>query len=245
MTIRRLFVISFAALSLAAVPSFAQMSSSSSSTNTQNAATAQAGKAVAKAQADVNKIQSDMVKIHARIRAQMLAKPEWSAVVNARKQAEQNLDQVKKTVLATIRNKDDYKNLAKEREQARQTMSEAGADPSSPEVQKAADTYVKDGFAIKQMEMAALKDDPRYDDAYKQLEAADAKMKELDAQVDQAQKDDPEYQTAEKQLETAKTALAGARTQLAQAAKQDRDARAAQAKARQNQQGGGGTSVFR
>lgn len=246
MTNRRSFSISFAILcSLLIVPTFGQMSSTTSN-NSQNAATANASKAVAKAQGDVNKIQSDMAKIQARIRAQILAKPEWAAVVNAKKQAEQNLDTVKRSTLASIRNKDDYKGLVKDREAARQTMTDNSSDPNSPEAQKAANDFVKSSFAIKQMEMAALKDDPKYDDANKQLEAADAKMKELDDQVKQAEKDDQEYQAADKQLETAKNALQTARTQLAQAAQQERTQREQQAKSRQQQQGGGGGSgLFR
>jgi len=221
----------------------AQTSSSNRSAQ-QNSQSQMAGKQVAKAQADVNKIQSDMNKIRAKVRAQVLQKPEWASVVNEKKAAEAALEAARKNALNAVKNKPDYKTLQKARDDAQQVVTQSnqsGSQVTAIELEKASKTVIDNGFAMKNMETAALKEDPKYAEATTQVEAANAKMKEVDSQVDVALKDDKEYDSASKQLETAKNSLNAAKTQLAQARQQEEQARQAQAKSRQQQDSNGGS----
>jgi len=250
MTIRKSLTTAALALALggfAAAPTFAQSSAVRSGASTTNTQSQQAGKAVNKAQADLNKLQQDINKITTRVRTQLLAKPEWSQVVAAKHTAETSADAARKAALVTVHNKPEYKALVKERDDAQQVVTAYNTPGSSvpqADFDKASNTLVTDGFAMKKMEMDALKEDDKYKEAATQLEAANAKMKEVDAQVQATLKDDAEYQGVLKQVDAAKTSLANAKTQLAQARQQEEAARQAQAKAREQQQNsGGGGSV--
>src|SRR6185312_7547458 len=135
----------------------------------------------------------------------------------------------RRTALAALRNKPDYKAMAKEREDAQQIITQfnsPGSQISQADFDKASNTMVTDGFGMKKMEMDALKDDPKYAEANTQLETANAKLKEAESQVDVMLKDDQEYQAASKQMDSAKTALTAAKSQLTQARQQEEQARA-------------------
>ena len=240
--IRHSIAVAFLALFACVTPALAQQSSSSrgnsNMSNQQNSPVATNQKAVSQAQAEVTKAQADINRITSRVHAQVLAKPEWASVVAAQRQAQLAVDSAKRTVLNVVHNKQDYKDLTKEREQAQTAMSQANADSkgNDADAQKAADSFMKASFAMKQLENTALKDDTKYDEAKKQLEAADAKLRELDPQVKQALNDDPEYQTASKTLEAAKTKLDAAKKQLAQAVQSEHSNRNQQSKSRQQGQ---------
>ena len=144
-------------------------------------------------------------------------------------------------MLATLRTKEEYKTLAKERDEAAATVNAANApntQVSDEDAKKAGDLMVNDGFAMKKMEMDMLKEDSKYTEASAQLDSINAKMRELDGAVDLALKDDKDYQDDEKKLDQLKTSLASAQTALANARKSEEAARLAAAKNRQ----GGGTS---
>jgi hypothetical protein len=245
MTIRR--SLSTAVLGLCtvvAVPAMGQQSSSTARNN-QNTQSQTAGKQVAKAQADVNKLLTDLNKLRAKVRVQVLAKPEWAQVMNSKKAAEATVDAARKNALSGLRNKPEYKALQKERDEAQQLVTNfntPGSQVSQADFEKASNTVVTDGYAMKKMETDALKEDPKYAEAITQLDSANAKMKEAESQVDVALKDDQEYQNASKQLDSAKTTLATAKTQLAQARQQEEASREQQAKSRQQQQSGGGST---
>jgi hypothetical protein len=239
MTFRR--SLSIAALSLAviaAVPAMGQ-----TAVSTQNSASATAGKAVNKARADMNKVQGDMARIRAKLRNDIMTKPEWATVVAAKKAAETNVEAARRTALATLRVKEDYKNLLKERDEAASTVTASNAPNSQvpdEDAKKAGDVMIRDGFAIKKMEMDTLKEDAKYTEASAQLDSVNAKMKELDGAVDLALKDDKEYQESESKLAALKTNLTQAQAQLAQARKSDDASRLAAAKAREGGGGSGG-----
>ena len=237
--IRHHLPIALLVLFVSMTPALAQQSPprSNTGTNTQNGPLSQANKTVQQSQISVNKAQADVNRITARVRSVVLTKPEWASVIAAQKQAQMAADSAKRAALNVVHNKQEYKDLAKQREEAQTAMSQANADSkgNDAESQKAADTFMKVSFAMKQMENAALKDDSKYDEAKHQLEAADAKMRDLDPQVKQALNDDVEYQTASKALDAAKTALDAAKKQLAQAAQADRTQREQQSKNRQQQ----------
>src|SRR4051794_3699493 len=106
MTIRKSLTTAVLALcTTVAVPAMAQTSSSNRSNTQQNSQSQQAGKQVAKAQADVNKLQADLGKLRAKVRGQVLQKPEWATVVNEKKTAEAALEQARKTALNNVKNK--------------------------------------------------------------------------------------------------------------------------------------------
>jgi hypothetical protein len=235
----------FALCTVAVIPAMAQSTSMRSGVNQSNSASATAGKAVSKAQAELGRLQTDLGKIKARVRSQILAKPEWAQVTADRKSAETALDSVRKSALDALHNTANYKALSKSRDDAHQIVNAhdaVGSQISQGDFDNASNAFVSDGIAMKKMEADALKDDAKYAAASTQLEAANARMKEADGQVELALKDDPEYQNAAKQLESAKTALTAARAQLAQARQQEEQTRFQQAKVRQQQQqqGGGG-----
>lgn len=246
MTIRKSVstaVLTFAFCGLAAVPAFGQTSSGRSNTSSSNSQSAQAGKAVGKAQADLNKLQAETTKITARVRAQILAKPEWAQVVAGKRSAEAAADTARKAALVTVHNKPEYKALLKEREEAQQVVTAFNAPGSQvpqADFDKASSAIVNDGFAMKKMEMEALKEDEKYKEAAAQLDAANAKMKEVDAQVQASLKDDAEYQNVSKQIDQAKTTLASAQQQLKQARQAEEQTRLQQSKQRQDSVGGSG-----
>jgi hypothetical protein len=236
MMFRRSFAVAVLTLAVAAaVPAMGQVSGSSS--NTPVSASAAAGKAVNKARADISKLQGDMAHIRAKVRNDIMAKPEWASVVAAKKAAETNVEAARRTTLATLRSKEDYKKLSKDRDDAAATVTASNApnsQVSDDDAKKAGDAMVNAGLAMKKMEMDSLKDDPKYAEASTQLDSINAKMKELDGAVDLALKDEKDYQDSETKMTALKTQLAAAQTQLAQARKSDEATRSAAAKSREN-----------
>jgi len=241
MMFRRSFAV--AALSLAvtaAVPAMGQVSGSSA--NAAPSASQQAGKTVNKIRGDISKMQGDMARIRAKVRNEIMVKPEWASVVAAKKAAETNVEAARRTALATLRTKEDYKKLSKDRDEAAAVVTASNApnsQVSEEDAKKAGDSMVQNGFAMKKMEMDTLKEDTKYTEASAQLDAINAKMKELEGAVDLALKDDKDYQDAEQKLTALKTSLVSAQTQLAQARKGEEAARLSAAKAREGGSGSG------
>lgn len=242
--------LTFAAAALAVgaitvMPAAAQYSGTSSTTTHQNTQSMTAGQAVSKVQAQINKLQGDMNRLRNTARAQVLAKPEWASIVAAKRKAEADLDSAHRAALATVHNRQEYKDLAKERDDAENqiTASNSGGEKlSDADVQRLTNVIFNNGLAIRKMEQSALQDDPKYTDAKTQYDAANAKMADLDSQVDLALRDDKTYQTDSTQMEELKKQLATARMQLAQAIKSEEQQREAAAKARAQSGSSGGYS---
>jgi len=238
-----------AALALAVSTAVPAMAQTSSSTSSQNSASATAGKQVNTIRQEMNKLTSDMARIRLKLHNDMMTKPEWASVVAAKKAADTNVEAARRTILATLRTKDDYKALAKERDDAAATVNAANAPNtqiSDDDAKKAGDVMIRDGFAMKKMEMDLLKEDSKYTEAAAQLDSINAKMKELDGAVDLALKDDKDYQDDETKLGQFKTTLVSAQTALATARKSEEAARLAAAKNRQNSGvSGGGSGGYR
>jgi len=244
MTFRRsLSVLALAIAAAVAVPAMGQ-SSGSSSTSAQNSQSMQAGKQVNQTRQEIQKTQVEMMRIRAKVKTDLMSKPEWASVVAAKKAAETNVDAAKRVVLTALRNKEEYKNVAKEREAAQATVTASNAPNttvSDEDAKKAGDLLVQDGFALKKMEMDALKEDAKYTEAMSQLDSINAKMKELDSAVDLAVKEDKDYVADEAKLVQLKTQLTGQQAQLAQARKAEEDARI-QAEKSRSSSGGSGSS---
>lgn len=229
--------------SLAALPASGQLrpSATYNPNNNQNSATAQAGKQVNEARQNVQKIEQQIAKIKTRVKAQLLAKPEFTSINAEFKRAQKAFDDAKKQALASLHNKPEYQAMLKEREEAiakRDAAGSGGAQVSDEELNKANDTIFKDGQALKKMENGALADDAKYQDAKTKLDAAKSKVDEVDNQVTEALKNDAEYQQDLQSLDQAKQQLEQARQQMAQAAQQEQQAREAAAKARSQSTGG-------
>jgi uncharacterized protein (DUF1330 family) len=212
--------------------------------NNQNSATAQAGKQVNEARQNMQKIDQQIAKIKTRVRAQLLAKPEFASANGEYKRAETALEQSKKQALTALHNKPEYQALVKEREEAMAKRDSAGAaggtTVSDEELNKANDTIFKDGQALKKMDDRALADDAKYQDAKTKRDAAKAKVDEVDNQVTEALKNDAEYQQLVQSLDQAKQQLEQARQSLAQAAQQERQQREQENKSRSQSSGFGG-----
>jgi chromosome segregation ATPase len=230
--------------SLAALPASAQVRSSTTynPNSNQNSATAQAGKQVNEARQNVQKIEQQIAKIKTRLRAQLLAKPEFTSINAEFKRAQKVFDDAKKQALALLHNKPEYQAMVKEREEAmakRDAAGSGGAQVSDEELNKANDTIFKDGQALKKMEDRTLADDAKYQDAKAKLDAAKSKVDEVDNQVTEALKNDAEYQQELQSLDQAKQQLDQARQQLAQAAQQEQQQREQAAKSRSQSTGAG------
>src|SRR5207237_1356348 len=114
-------------------------------TTAQPSASATAGKAVNKARAEINKMQGDMARIRAKLRNDIMSKPEWGSVVAAKKAAETNVESARRTTLATLRAKEEYKKLSKERDDAYAIVTASNApnsQVSEEDAKKAGDAMV-------------------------------------------------------------------------------------------------------
>lgn len=247
MTVCKLLACGMLAIgSISVVPAQAQFRGSSSSynsSNNQNSATAQAGKQVNEARIGVQKIEQQITRIKTRVRAQLLAKPEFAAATQEYKRAETAFDQAKKQAMNTLHNKPEFLAMTKERDEAmakRDAAGNGGAQVSDDELNKANDIIFRDGQALKKMEDRALADDTKYQDAKTKRDAAKVKVDEVDSQVADALKADSEYQQLTQSLDQAKQQLEQARQQLAQAAQQERLQREQEAKSRSQSAGSGG-----
>ena len=235
----------FALGSIIAIPASAQRTPpyNPNSSNNQNSATAQAGKQVNEARQSVAKVEQQIARIKTRVRAQLLAKPEFASVNAEYTKANSAVEMARKQALNALHNKPEYQKLQKERADAQakvDSSNSGGQQVTDAELQQANDTVFKDGIALKKMETQALADDAKYQDAKVKADAAKSKVDAVDSQVNEALKNDTDYQQLTQQLDQAKQQLEQARQSLAQAAKSERQQREQEAKTRSGSTGSGG-----
>jgi hypothetical protein len=189
-----------------------------------------AAKAVQDAQVVLKKAQADQQKARDKVKTQLKAKPEWATVTSDLAKAEADLKTAQRNAINAVHSKPEYVDLQKQKEDADKVRQNAqkttpGGDDkvSDTDLAAAQDTYVKASLAMRAMEKKGLADDQAYNDAKARLEGFNAKMAELDAEVDDSLKNDTDYQalvqataTAQDQVDQAKNALAQARIELAQ-----------------------------
>jgi len=217
-------------------------SSSSSRDNNQNSASVQASKQVTLIKQDIQKLQLQQNKIRAKLRAQLLAKPEWASINAEVAKAKAAYDAAVKPAMARLRARPEYKALLKKRDDAQAIRDKANTDPTSvsnDELNKALRDYQEASIAMIKMEKEALETDPKVTDAKAKYDDAKAKLAQLDSQVNDTIKSDPEYLALEQQITQAKDQLVGAQQQLAQARQQELDQREQEAKQRQQSQRSG------
>ena len=189
-----------------------------------------AAKALTDAQVVLKKAQADVQKARDKVKTQLKAKPEWATVTADLAKADADVKSTQRAAIIAVHNKPEYVDLAKQREDADKVRQAAqGAAPgtndkvSDDDLNKANDTYIKSSIQMKAMEKKGLADDQAYNDAKARLDGFNAKMAELDAEVDDMLKNDTDYQalqqavaTAQQGVDTAQDQLAQARIQLAQ-----------------------------
>ena len=188
-----------------------------------------AAKAVADAQVVLKKAQADVQKARDKVKTQLKAKPEWSTVTADLAKADAEMKSTQRAAIIAVHNKPEYLDLAKQREdadkvrQAAQGTTAGGDKVSDADLAQATDSFIKAAIQMKAKEKKALADDQAYNDAKARLDGFNAKMAELDAEVDESLKNDTDYQalqqavaTAQQQVDAAKDQLAQARLQLAQ-----------------------------
>jgi hypothetical protein len=189
-----------------------------------------AAKAVQDAQVVLKKAQADQQKARDKVKTQLKAKPEWATVTADLAKADADVKTSQRNAINAVHGKPEYVDLAKQKEDAdkvRQGAQKAtpGSDDkvSDADLAAAQDTYIKATIAMKAMEKKGLADDQAYNDAKARLEGFNAKMAELDAEVDDSLKNDTDYQTlvqataaAQQQVDSAKDALSQARLAMAQ-----------------------------
>ena len=213
--------------------------------NRNDSPVAQASKAVQDAQLAVNKAQADLNKLRNKVKADLLTKPEWASVNQELAKAQADMKTAQKNAMTTAQNKPEYKALLAQRDEAQKVrqQSQAAATPGSDDAKvsasdlaKADNDYISAGLAMKAMEKQVLADDQAYNDAKARLDAANSKLAQLDAQVDESLKGDQDYTTAQSGVQTAQDALTQAKEQLVQARQQIAQQRISEAQSRTQSQ---------
>jgi hypothetical protein len=194
----------------------------------QQSPVAIAAKGVQDAEVGLKKAQADVQKVREKVKTQLKAKPEWATITTDLSKAESDVKSTQRAAILAIHNKPEYVELVKQREDSdkiRQSAGKTGSDDkvSDSDLAQANDTFIKASLRMKAMEKQGLADDQAYNDAKARVEGTNAKMAQLDAEVDEALKNDTDYQTlqmavatAQQQVDTAKEQLTQARQQVAQ-----------------------------
>jgi hypothetical protein len=185
-----------------------------------------AAKQVQTAETGLKAAQALVQKARDKVKAQLLTKPEWAGVKADLTKAEADEKSSERAAIAAVRAKPEYMALVKQRDESQKVRdaARAGAVPGSDvpkvsdaELGEAEQNYMKAGVSMKTMEKQALADDQPYNDAKARMEAANAKLAQLDAEVDEALKNDPDYLQVQQNVVQAQQAVDQAKQQLVQA----------------------------
>lgn len=226
MTLRYRLACAFLVLSgTIAAPSFGQSTPKDNPLASQIQGVRDAETAVKKAQADVTRAR-DKVKVELR------KKPEWASLQTDLTKAENDLKTSQRNAMNAVHAKPEYLELVKQRDEAQKVVAAAQATStpgssddkvSDSDYAKANNDYAKAVTQMKAMERQAIADDPSYTDAKARIDASNAKLAQMDAEVDDTLKTDTDYQQlaqaltqAQEQLAAAKQALVTQRQQIAQ-----------------------------
>lgn len=227
--------------SVVSVPAFAQYRPNQPQ---QQSPLAQANKAVTDARTKLRLAQLEVQKVRDKEKAELLTKPEWAPITAELNKATADVAAAKRAALDLAHNKPEYQALQKDRDAADKVRQQADATPppgsdatpvSDTDLANANNTYFADSLKMKAIEKQVLTDDQALNDANSRLDAAKAKMAQLDAEIDEALKADQNYiqlQTAvaqaQQQVDQAEQQLQQQRQQLAQQAAQQAAQRSSQ-----------------
>jgi hypothetical protein len=155
--------------------------------------------------------------------------------------AEADVKSAQRKVMFAVHAKPEYLALTKKKEDAEkiQRQAQAGARPGSDDVKvsdedlnAAYEASLKASVEMKSMEKQAMDNDQANLDALARVDAAKAKLAQLDAEVDESLQNDQEFVTlkqsvdqAQMQVDTARQALVQARQRPAQPGNQSRPPR--------------------
>lgn len=193
--------------------------------NTQQSPLAQASKAVVDARVGLAKVQADVQRARDKVKQQLLTKPEWAPVVQEMTKAESAVAIAKRNAMNAAHAKPEYQAAMKQRDEADKIRQQAGAPAGSgddtakvsdAELASAESSYITAAMKMKSVEKQAMADDAALADANARLEAAKAKMAQLDAEIDDSLKNDQNYQGLQQQLASAQQALDQAEQSLKQ-----------------------------
>jgi chromosome segregation ATPase len=196
----------------------------------QNSALAEQRKQLADANAEVGRLQKELNKIKAKVQAKYEAKDEWEAAKTNLKNAENAYESARKKAVAKLYASPDYKAAKDKQLKSEQTLQDLQGNPKAD--QKALDKAIQDrqesGFAVRNMENAALSGDPAVSEAKTKLADAKKAWEALQDELKETLKQDPEYTAAQDQLTAAQQAADQMKQQIAASAAQEREARRAQ-----------------
>jgi chromosome segregation ATPase len=193
--------------------------------NAQQSPLAQASKAVVDARVGLAKAQADVQRARDKVKQQLLTKPEWAPVVQEMTRAESAVAIAKRNAMNAAHSKPEYQAAIKQRDEAdkvrQQAVAPAGsgddtAKVSDAELASAESSYITAAMKMKSVEKQVMGDDAALADANARLEAAKAKMAQLDAEIDDSLKNDQNYQALQQQLASAQQALDSAEQSLKQ-----------------------------
>lgn len=210
----------------------------------QQSPLAQANKAVTEARTKLRLAQLDAQKVRDKEKTELMTKPEWAPVATEMNKATADVAAAKRAAISTAQNKPEYQALLKDRDAADKVRQDANATPtaggddnkvSDADLVTANNTYISDSLKMKAIEKQVLIDDAKLNEANARLDAAKAKMAQLDAEVDEALKNDQNYiqlqmavATAQQGVDQAEQQLQQQRQQLAQQAAQQAAQRSSQ-----------------
>lgn len=193
--------------------------------------TIQCRKDLLAAQSALKVAQADYEKDVDVVRKKLAQTPDWKAASESLSKAQAEYDTASKAALETVHKSKDYLTAARLRDEAEAKLKAAGTDLTiKPEVLSAATAQRMTAVGtIKGLEDAALGSDARVIAAKSALEAAKAKMVELNALLETQCADDKacqEKKTAldegQKKVDEAKAALQASVKEDQEAAKQNR-----------------------
>lgn len=233
---------------LIAAPASAQQNNNN---NQNQSPVAQAAKAVADARLTLKKAQADVQKARDKVKVQLLAKPEWAPVTQELTKAETDLAAAKKAAMTAAHNNPEYQAMVKQRDDADKVRLAANAAPSAgsddtkvseADLATASNNYMTAVLKMKAIEKQVIGDDPKIADAGARLDAAKAKMAQLDAEIDEALKNDQDYQNLQMAVATAQQAVDQAEEQLKQTRQQIAEQRASESRSRASSSSSSGSS---
>lgn len=208
----------------------ASSASAQNNSNQNQSPTAQASKAVATARVALTKAQQDVQKARDKTKGELLQKPQWAPVKTEFTKAEADVAAAKRAAMNAARSKPEYQALVKERDDADKVRQQANATPqpgaddttkvSDADLATANNNYITAALKMKAIEKQVVTDDQALNDAMARLDAAKAKMAQLDAEVDEALKNDQPYQELQTAVASAQQAVDQAEQQLTQAREQ-------------------------
>lgn len=191
----------------------------------QQSPLAQANKAVNDAKAKLRLAQLEVQKVRDKEKAELMTKPEWAPVAAELTKATNDVAAARRAALNVAQNKPEYQALSKDRDAADKIRQQANATPapgsdatpvSDTDLANANSTYFSDSLKMKAIEKQVLTDDQALNDANARLDAAKAKMAQLDAEVDEALKNDQNYTQLQQAVASAQQGVDQAEQQLQQ-----------------------------